>query len=55
MVELKIPYEKISVADFVGLEWFNQLYERMYCDGDRQCVVVVNPSEDLKKILDSYT
>lgn len=54
MVELEIPYKNITVADFVGLTWFNQLYDNIYCDGDRQSVVIVNPTEDLKRILRVY-
>jgi len=52
MTEIKIPWNKISLAEFISLaDTFRGEYEDIYVDGDEKAVVVTNPSDKMRKAL----
>lgn len=51
MRTLEIPYDNITIVDLLGLEWYREQCGDIYCDGDKQCLVIVDPSENLRKKL----
>ena len=52
MSEIAIPLSKITPREMEEIERnFAGLYDDMYVDGDRNAVVIKNPSTDLERIL----